>query len=228
MSKFPFNKMIWKFCTKCQNHLLRVKTETVLPCTDRFGCVLLIHLLTMAAERNSNTNLAIFSDMDSEFENFEGFDARDTRPYAEIASKAPLYHSTPQPKAKRVCRATINTCDSSNSDESSNISPVEDVRPGNASSSSSVEGEIAPLIFKVNFCKSMLPQASNNKESDTSSSSVEGEIYIVEEETVGKQPPLHVSQDGFARLGDTTISATSVFEQTIEDETPKTATRRRG
>ncbi|XP_068692051.1 uncharacterized protein [Montipora foliosa] len=170
---------------------------------------------------------ALFSDTESEFEDFEGFDARDTRPCAEIASNAPLNHSTPQPKAKRVCRVPINTSDSSSSDESSNISPVEGVTAGNVSSSSSVEGEIAPLVFKANVYKSMLPQSSNiNEESDTSS--VEGEIYNVVEETIGKQQPLPNSQDRFASLGDVTTSATSVLKQTSEDKTPKMGSRRRG
>ena len=170
--------------------------------------------------------LAVFSDTESEFEDFERFDARDTRPCAEIASKAPLYHSTPQQKAKRVCRVPVNTSDSSSRDESSNISPVEDATAGNVSSSSSVEGEIAPLVFKANVSKSMLPQSSNiNEESDTSS--VEGEIYNLEE-TIGRQQPLPVSQDRFASLGDVTTSATSVLEQASEDKNPKMGTRRRG
>ena len=104
---------------------------------------------------------------------------------------------------------------------------MKDVTAGNVSSSSSVEGEIAPLVFKAKVSKSMLPQSSNiNEESDTSS--VEGEIYNVVEETIGRQQPLPVSQDRFASLGDVTTSATSVLKQTSEDKIPKMGTRRRG
>ena len=104
---------------------------------------------------------------------------------------------------------------------------MKDITAGNVSSSSLVEGEIAPVVFKANVSTSMLPQASNiNEESDTSS--VEGEIYNVVEETIGKQEPLPNSQDRFASLGDVTTSATSVLKQTSEDETPKMGTRRRG
>ena len=106
---------------------------------------------------------------------------------------------------------------------------MEDLSTGKVSSSSSVEGEIAPLVFKASFSKSVSPQASKiNEEDKMSCSSVEGEIYHVGEETIAKQQLLPVSQDGSDSFTKGTTSATSILHQTNEDETPKMKTQRRG
>jgi len=61
----------------------------------------LIGLTSMEDRANDNIQ-DLFSDTESDIEQFEGFNARDIRPYAEIACKAPLFCPTPVPKAKRV------------------------------------------------------------------------------------------------------------------------------
>lgn len=129
----------------------------------------------MAKEQSSNIPFDLFSDMESDVEDFEGFDARDTRQFAEIALEAPLYHSTPLPKAKRICVAVDDSSWSSNIEDDSSISFEEDFTDG-MSSSNSVEGEIAPVIFSANSCKSVF-QTSHISE-EVSSSSVEGEVYV--------------------------------------------------
>ena len=62
--------------------------------------------------------------------------------------KLPLYHSTPLPKAKRVCVAVDDSSCSYNNEDDSSISLEEDFTDGK-SSSNSVEGEIAPVIFSA-------------------------------------------------------------------------------
>ena len=80
----------------------------------------------MAKEQSSNIPFDLFSDTESEVEDFEGFDARDTRQLAEIALEVPLYHSTPLPKAKRVCVAVDDSsCSYNIEDDSRKISLME-------------------------------------------------------------------------------------------------------
>ena len=89
----------------------------------------------MAKEQSSNIPFDLFSDTESEVEDFEGFDARDTRQLAEIALEVPLYHSTPLPKAtKRFCVAVDDSSCSYNIEDDSSISLEEDFTDGKSSS----------------------------------------------------------------------------------------------
>lgn len=88
----------------------------------------------MAKEQSSNIPFDLFSDTESEVEDFEGFDAWDTRQLAEIALEVPLYHSTPLPKAKRVCVAVDDSSCTYNIEDDSSISLEEDFTDGKSSS----------------------------------------------------------------------------------------------
>lgn len=74
------------------------------------------------ADQTSNIPQILFSDTESE-EEFEGFTARDARPYVEIAVKAPLFCSTSAPKAKRARVGRENHW-STSSDDDPGISPI--------------------------------------------------------------------------------------------------------
>ena len=91
------------------------------------------------------------------------------------------------------------------------------------SSSSSVEGELAPGIFEANSPKygAAIFQASINEQS----SSLEGEIFsdVTDEPKEGLPA---VSPDNSERIGQESTSAT--LQQTKEAETPRPGTRRRG
>ena len=185
----------------------------------------------MAERRSADGPPDIFSEAESDVEEFIGFDARDTRRYAEIADMAPLFSSTPIPKAKRVCIDTlIDSDDSMCSNDDQGTTTLENLPCERISSSSSVEGELAPVIFEANSPKygAGISQASINEESN--SSSLEGEIFSdVTEEY--KKPLTAVSPDNTASFGPESTSAT--LQQTPflrkETETPKLlGARRRG
>lgn len=176
----------------------------------------------MAKEQSSNILFDLFSDTESDVEDFEGFDARDTRQFAEIALEAPLYHSTPLPKAKRICVAVDDSSWSSNIEDDSSISFEEDFTDGK-SSSNSVEGEIAPVIFSANSCKSVF-QTSHISE-EVSSSSVEGEVYVGK---ATKQQTFSSYQDTSTSFGQDTTSVTSSVNKYNEDKAPKIRSQRRG
>ena len=186
----------------------------------------------MADRRSANVPPDIFSDAESDVEEFVGFDARDTRPYAEIASLAPLFTSTPIPKAKRVCIDTLidsdDSLNSSNLNDDQGSTSVEHLPCNRISSSSSVEGEVAPGIFEANSHKNgaAIFQASSFKRNEQSSpSSLEGEIFsdVTDEPKEGLPA---VSPDNSERIGQESTSTT--LQQTKEAETQKPGTRRRG
>ena len=176
----------------------------------------------MAKEQSCNTPFDLFADMESDVEDFEGFDARDTREFAEVAVQAPLYHSTPLPKAKRGCIVVDDSSCSWNNKDNSSISLEDDFANGK-SSSNSVEGEIAPVIFSGNSCK-LLFQTSHISE-EVSSSSVGGEVYV-EKET--KEQTLSSYQDKSTRFGQERTSVGSSVNKYKEDEAPKIRSWQRG
>ena len=148
----------------------------------------------------------IFSDSEADVEEVVVFDARDTRPYAEIAAIAPLFSSTPIPKAKRVWIDSDDSLCSNLNDDQDTIT-MENLSGERISSSSSVEGELAPVIFEANPPKygTAISQASINAES--SSSSLEGEIFSdVTEESKKRQTT--VSLDNSTSFGQESTSAT--------------------
>ena len=107
------------------------------------------------AERSSDDDQIehLFPETDSSGdEEFEGFDARDTRRYAEIADEVPLFCSTPKPKRFR---------------------PGDDKRRLEYSSSDGIQNEpdIGPRLSHVNSF------GWETEMSPRSSSSIEGEIF---------------------------------------------------
>ena len=54
----------------------------------------------LADQRTADCPPDIFSEAESDVEEFVGFDARDTMRYADIANRAPLFSSTPIPKSE--------------------------------------------------------------------------------------------------------------------------------
>lgn len=98
---------------------------------------------------------------------FEGFNARDIQPYVDIASKAPLFSSTPKAKRVRVesndsLEFRLESNSSSSLNNETNLSPVEHLTRKWTSSSSSVEGEISSDVFISNHSMlgSVLSQSS--------------------------------------------------------------------
>ena len=91
----------------------------------------------------------LFSDTESDDEPFEGFDIRETRRYSQVARKAELFTSTPIQKRKR------SICNSSSSNSSSSDNKYD-----------------APNVSGID----VLSQTQSRKVTDSSSSSVEGEI----------------------------------------------------
>ena len=92
---------------------------------------------------------------------------------------APLFSSTPIPKAKRVCIDTlIDSDDSMCTNDDQGTTTLENLPCERISSSSSVKGELAPVIFEANSPKygAGISRASKNEES--SSSSLEGESSL--------------------------------------------------
>lgn len=107
----------------------------------------------MADWRSADSPPDVFSEAESDVEEFVGFDARDIRRYAEIANRAPLFSSTPIPKAKLVRINTLidsddSLCSNLDHDQGTTTLPCEW-----NSSSSLVEGELAPVIFEANSPK---------------------------------------------------------------------------
>lgn len=92
-----FFRLSTEYFENCYYHELNV-SETPERALEHFGGQ---HRYILMADQTSNIPLVLFSDTESE-EEFEGFTARDARPYVEIAVKAPLFCSTPAPKAKRA------------------------------------------------------------------------------------------------------------------------------
>lgn len=96
----------------------------------------------------------LLSHSDSDNNVFEGFNARDIRPLADIASKALLFCSTPKAKRVRVARDNshyfrLECSRSSSLSDEKNFPAVEhQTRSRTSSSSSSVECEIAPNVFR--------------------------------------------------------------------------------
>ena len=109
----------------------------------------------------------LLSDSDSDGDVFEGFNARDIQPYVDIASKAPLFSSTPKAKQVRVesndsLEFRLESNSSSSLNNETNLSPVEHLTRKWTSSSSSVEGEISSDVFISNHSMlgSVLSQSS--------------------------------------------------------------------
>ena len=177
----------------------------------------------MAEQPNADIPLGLFSGEDSDGEQFEGFDARDVRRYAEIASKAPLFCSTPIPRAKRVRIERDRESDDSNSlsslTDDPDVFPVEN-STRERSSSSSLEGEFGPNVSETNppQIDSALFRASAGE--NESSSSIEGEI--------SNEFLEHSKQQLSAACADATISEADINEHTEEHETPKLDTQRKG
>ena len=183
----------------------------------------------MADQRSADCPPDIFSEAESDVEEFVGFDARDTRRYAEIANRAPLFSSMPIPKAKLVRIDTLFDSDDSlcsNLDDDQGITTLENLPCERNSSSSSVEGELAPVIFEANSPKYGAVNSQASIKEESSSSSLEGEIFGDVTEELSKGRLTTVSPDNTASFGQEAASAT--LQQTEETETPKLDTRRRG
>ena len=189
------------------------------------------HRYILMADQTSNIPLVLFSDTESE-EEFEGFTARDARPYVEIAVKAPLFCSTPAPKAKRA-RIESDNHWSTSSDDDPGISPVKLLpttrTSSRASSTSSVEGELAPQCKPIKYDQvATLFQVSENR--NESSSSIEGEINFASEterEKKQQQTGQHSSfTENFARCSDG--SSREVIEHETTNGVPKLASRKTG
>lgn len=179
------------------------------------------------ADRTSNIPQVLFSDTESE-EEFEGFTARDARPYVEIAAKAPLFCSTPAPKAKRA-RVERENRWSTSSDDDPGISPIKLLPTtrtcSRASSTSSVEGELAPQCKSIQYDKvATLFQVSENR--NESSSSLEGEIYFASETEREKTQQQSSFTENFARCSHG--SEREVIEHETPDGVPNVASRKRG
>lgn len=182
----------------------------------------------MVDRRSADCPPCVFSEAESDVEEFVGFDARDTRRYAEIANRAPLFSSTPIPKAKRVRINTLIDSDDSlcsNLDHDQGTTTLENLPCEWNSSSSLVEGELAPVIFEANSPKYGAANSHASINEESSSSSLEGEIFgdVTEE---SKEQLTTVFPDNTASFGQEAASAT--LQQTEETETPKLGTRRRG
>ena len=157
----------------------------------------------------------LFSDTESDVEDFEGFDARDTRPYAVIASKASLFQPS-LPKAKRVCIDSDDS-DISNLDERSMSLDENVTREKRFSSPSSVEGEVAPDIFKYVPAKYGAIHSEDSTNEGISSSSLEGELsYPAPVNMESKQQPSVVSPVKCA------------LEQAKEKEASELSSKRKG
>ena len=180
------------------------------------------------ADQTSNIPLGLFSDTESE-EEFEGFTARDARPYVETAVKAPLFCSTPAPKTKRA-RVESDNHWSTSSDDDPGISPVELLPTTRtslrASSTSSVEGEVAPQCKPIKYNQDATPfQVSENR--NESSSSLEGEINSPSEtERERKQQRSSSTAENFA--GCSHASAREMIEHETPNGVPNLASRKRG
>lgn len=182
----------------------------------------------MADRRSADCPPCVFSEAESDVEEFVGFDARDTRRYAEIANRAPLFSSTPIPKAKRVRINTLIDSDDSlcsNLDDDQGTTTLENLPCEWNSSSSLVEGELAPVIFEANSPKYGAANSHASINEESSSSSLEGEIFgdVTEE---SKEQLTTVFPDNTASFGQEAASAT--LQQTEETETPKLGTCRGG
>ena len=162
-------------------------------------------------EDRANDNIQdLFSDTESDIKQFEGFDARDIRPYVEIACKAPLFCPTPVPKVQRV-HIESNDSSTSSLNDNESIATVDNLTLVRTSSSSSLEDELAPGIFRYNPSKSgaSLSQATvNQEETEESSGSVERETFV----PIESKEPLQAK----------------TTEETKEPDTPNLGTRRRG
>ena len=140
------------------------------------------HRFILMADQTSDIPPILFSETESE-EEFEGFTARDARPYVEVAVKAPLFCSTPVPKVKRT-RVESDELLSTSSDNDPGISPIKLLpttrTSSRTSSTSSVEGELAPQWKPLKRDQvATLFQVSEGR--NESSSSLEGEINFPSE-----------------------------------------------
>ena len=173
--------------------------------------------------RTNNIPPVFASDSDSE-EEFTGFNARDVRPYAAIAIKAPLFSSTPAPKRKRA-RVESENASSTSSDDGPGIPSVTPTRASSiSSSSSSVEGELALQSGKCKPSKfhqgASAFKASENR--SESSSSLEGELY----RTNKTEQEEEQHQTGSPENVD--IGSDESTREVVEPETPNLAARKRG
>lgn len=179
------------------------------------------------ADQTSNIPLDLFSDTDSE-EEFEGFTVRDARPYVGIAVKAPLFCSTPAPKAKRA-RVERENRWSTSSDDDPGTSPIK-LMPATtrmssrASSCYSVEGELAPQRKPIQYDKVATLQVSENR--NESSSSLEGEVNFVSETEGEKTQQQSSLTEDFAHCSHG--SQREVIEHETSDMAPNLASQKRG
>lgn len=135
------------------------------------------------AEQSRNDDL--FSETDSDEEPFQGFAARDTRQYAEVATKATLFRcSTPIKRVRHDSSSRLSDYRSLSSEEdipqSPNVSIIRrppEISPAEEElSSSSLEGEIATETSKSSGVICSISSAASVHHVDSSSSSLEGEI----------------------------------------------------
>ena len=186
------------------------------------------HRFILMAEQTSNVPLVLFSDTESE-EEFEGFTARDARPYVEVAVKAPLFCSTPVPKSKRARVESDKFHLSTSSDDGPSISSVKLLPTTRtslrASSTSSVEGELAPQCKSNKYDQVATVQVSENR--NESSSSLEGEISFISEterEKLKDQQCSFTENSAHCSHG----SAREVIEHETPNKVPNLASRKRG
>lgn len=136
------------------------------------------------AEQSRNDDL--FSETDSDEDAFQGFAARDTRQYVEVATKATLFRcSTPIKRVRHDSSSRLSDDLSLSTEEDVSQSPNVSIirRPQVISpaeeelSSSSLEGEIAAETSKSSGVICSISSAASVHNVDSSSSSLEGEIY---------------------------------------------------
>ena len=179
------------------------------------------------AEQTSNVPLVLFSDTESE-EEFEGFTARDARPYVEVAVKASLFCSTPVPKSKRARIESDKFHLSTSSDDGPSISSVKLLpttrTSSRASSTSSVEGELAPQCKSNKYDQVATVQVSENR--NESSSSLEGEISFISETEREKKDQQCSFTENSAHCSHG--SAREVFEHETPNKVPNLASQKRG
>ena len=185
------------------------------------------HRFILMADQTSDIPPILFSETESE-EEFEGFTARDARPYVEVAVKAPLFCSTPVPKVKRT-RVERDELLSTSSDDDPGISSIKLLpttrTPSRTSSTSSVEGELTPQWKPLKRDQvATLFQVSEGR--NESSSSLEGEINFLSETERQKKQQQSSFHENSANCFHGSLR--EEIEHENPNEVPNLASRKRG